>query len=170
MTIAEAKSADFVIAREFDAPRELLWKCVTEAERMKAWFGPKGSTVVSSKMDVRVGGTFHGGLRDDLGQVIWAKFVYREVAPTERLVWLHSFADEAGNLIRHPLRTTWPLQLLATVTFEARPDNKTKATIRWSPFNATTEAQSAFDAAHDSMTQGWNGSFDRLEAYLATAR
>ena len=73
MAIAEAKSADFVIVREFDAPRELLWKCFTEPERMKEWFGPKGSTVVSSNMDLRVGGAYHGAMRDGSGRVMWAE-------------------------------------------------------------------------------------------------
>src|SRR5579862_6494029 len=170
MAIAEAKRADFVIVREFDAPRELLWKCFTESERMKEWFGPKGSTVVSSNMDLRVGGAYHGAMRDGSGRVMWAKFVYREVAAPERLIWVHSFSDEAGGVARHPLNTTWPLQLLTTVTFEARPGNKTKVTLRWSPINATAEEQSTFDAAQSGMTQGWTGSFERLDAYLATAR
>lgn len=41
---AEADPADFVISRVFAAPRDLVWKCFTEAARMQAWFGPKGST------------------------------------------------------------------------------------------------------------------------------
>jgi uncharacterized protein YndB with AHSA1/START domain len=60
--ITEATS-DFVITRLFDAPREKVWRCFTEPERMKEWFGPKGSTVVESNMDFRVGGTYHGALR-----------------------------------------------------------------------------------------------------------
>lgn len=170
MASVEAKSADFVIVREFDAPRELLWKCFTEPERMKEWFGPKGSAVVSSKMDLRVGGAYHGAMRDEAGRIMWAKFVYREIAAPERLVWVHSFSDEAGGLTRHPLSATWPLELLRTVTFETRPGNKTKVTLRWSPINATAEERSTFDAAHGGMTQGWTGSFERLDAYLATAR
>ena len=50
------------------------------------------------------------------GHVIWAKFVYREIAAPQRLVWVHSFSDEAGGLTRHPLSPTWPLELLTTVT------------------------------------------------------
>ncbi len=61
---AEAKHADFVISRVFDAPRDLVWKCFTEPERMRQWFGPKGSVIVSSKMDLRVGGIYHGAMRD----------------------------------------------------------------------------------------------------------
>ena len=52
--LTETKSADFVVSRVFDAPRELVWKCFTEPERMKEWWGPKGSTIVASKMDLRI--------------------------------------------------------------------------------------------------------------------
>jgi uncharacterized protein YndB with AHSA1/START domain len=170
--LAETKSADFVITRIFDAPREILWKCFTEPERMKEWFGPKGSVVVASKMDLRVGGTYHGAMRAGNGPVMWAKFVYRDIVAPQRLVWVHSFSDEAGGLTRHPMAPTWPLQMLTTVTFEDAPggktDDKTKLTLRWSPLDASAEEQATFDAAHDSMRGGWSGSFERLEAYLAS--
>jgi len=107
----QTQSKDFVITRTFDAPRELVWKCFTEPERMKEWWGPKGSTIVASNMDLRVGGSYHGAMRDPQGNVMWAKFVYREVTAPERLVWEHSFSDEAGGLTRHPLSPTWPLKL-----------------------------------------------------------
>ena len=155
---AETKSADFVISRVFDAPRELVWKCFTEPERMKEWWGPKGSVIVASKMDLRVGGTYHGAMRDPDGRVMWAKFVYREIVAPERLVWVHSFSDEAGGLTRHPMSPTWPLELLTTVTFERkRRSGKTKLTLRWSPLDATTEERKTFDAAHDGMRGGWGG-------------
>jgi uncharacterized protein YndB with AHSA1/START domain len=165
----ELKSKDFIISRVFDAPRELVWTCFAEPERMKEWFGPKGSVIVASKMDLRVGGTYHGAMRDPSGRVMWAKFVYREVAAPRRLVWVHSFSDEAGGLTRHPLSPTWPLELLTTVTFDEEPAGKTKVTLRWSPLNATAEEQKTFDAAHDGMRGGWSGSFEQLEAYLARA-
>jgi uncharacterized protein YndB with AHSA1/START domain len=167
---AQSKNADFVIARAFDAPRDLVWRCFTEPERLKEWFGPKGSVIVKSTMDFRVGGTYLGAMRGPDGRVMWAKFVYREIAAPERLVWVHSFSDEAGGLTRHPLSPTWPLELLATVTFEDVPDGKTKVTLRWSPLNATEEENKTFDAARDGMTQGWTGTFERLAAYLANAK
>lgn len=163
--ITETKN-DFVITRMFDAPREKVWRCFTEAERMKEWFGPKGSTVVESNMDFRVGGTYHGALRSGDGPVMWAKFVYREIVPPERLVWVHSFSDAAGGLTRHPLSPTWPLQLLTTVTFEDAGAGKTKVTLRWSPLDATDEEQKTFDAALDGCHAGWSGSFEQLDAYL----
>jgi uncharacterized protein YndB with AHSA1/START domain len=166
----EAPTKDFVITREFAAPRELVWKCFAEPERMKEWFGPKGSTVVASSMDLRVGGIYHGAMRGPDGTVMWAKFVYREVKPPERLVWEHSFSDENKGLTRHPLSPTWPLQLLTTVTLEDAPGGKTRLTLTWSPLNATAEEEKTFAAAHDGMRGGWGGSFERLDAYLARAK
>jgi uncharacterized protein YndB with AHSA1/START domain len=166
--LTETKS-DFVISRVFDAPRDKVWRCFAEPERMKEWFGPKGSTVLVSNMDLRVGGTYHGALRAGDGPVMWAKFVYREVEAPQRLTWEHAFSDEAGGLTRHPLSPTWPLKLLTTVTFEDAGAGKTKVTLRWSPLDATAEEQTTFDAAHDSCRGGWSGSFEQLEAYLVRA-
>jgi uncharacterized protein YndB with AHSA1/START domain len=168
--IAETKAADFVISRVFAAPRDLVWKCFTDPERMKEWWGPKGGTIVMSKMDFRVGGTYLAAMRDPSGGVMWGKFVYREIAPPLRLVWLHSFSDEAGGITRHPLSPTWPLVLLTTVTFDEEPGSKTKITLRWSPYEATDEERRTFDAARDGMRGGWSGTFERLDAYLANAR
>jgi uncharacterized protein YndB with AHSA1/START domain len=164
------KSSDFVISRVFEAPRELLWQCFTAPERMKQWWGPKGVTVVAAKMDLRSGGTFHYGMSMPNGQVMWGKFVYREIAAPERLVLVNSFSDEAGGITRHPMSPTWPLELLTTFTFEEEPGGKTKLTIRWSPINATEAEQQTFDAGHDSMQQGWGGTLDQLGAYLAETK
>jgi uncharacterized protein YndB with AHSA1/START domain len=163
-------SADFVISRVFDAPRALIWQCFTDPARMQEWWGPKGTTIVASKMDFRVGGTYLGAMRDDSGRVMWGKFTYREITPPERLVWLHSFSDEAGGLTRHPLAPSWPLELLTTVTFAEEPGGKTRITLTWSPHNATAEETQTFDAARDGMTQGWSGTFERLTNYLAQAK
>jgi uncharacterized protein YndB with AHSA1/START domain len=167
--LAETKSTDFVISRVFDAPRELIWQCFTDPERMKEWWGPKGSTIVAAKMDFRTGGTYLGAMRAGDGPVMWAKFVYRDIAAPERLVWVHSFSDEAGGLTRHPLSPTWPLEMLTTVTFAEEPGGKTKVNLRWSPLNAKAEEQATFNAAHDSMQGGWGGTFERLDAYLSHA-
>jgi uncharacterized protein YndB with AHSA1/START domain len=175
MTAAAQKSqpsaeGEFTVTRLFDAPRGLIWKCFTEPEHMKEWWGPKGSTIVASKMDLRIGGTYLGAMRDPDGRVMWPKFVYREIVAPERLVWEHSFSDEAGGLTRHPLSPTWPLKLLTTVTFEDAPDGKTKLILRWSPLDANEEERNTFAAGHDGMRGGWAGTFDQLAAYLGRAK
>ena len=42
--------------RTFDAPRELVWRAFTEADRVARWWGQKHSTTTVEEMDVRVGG------------------------------------------------------------------------------------------------------------------
>lgn len=163
-------AGEFVISRVLDAPRDLVWKCFTDPGHMQQWWGPKGVKILSSKMDLRVGGTYHYGMQTPDGTTMWGKFVYREIAPPERLVFINSFSDESGGVTRHPLAPTWPLQMLSTFTFEKQPDGKTKFTIRWTPFEATEEERKTFDAGHASMTQGWSGTLEQLEAYLAKAR
>jgi uncharacterized protein YndB with AHSA1/START domain len=168
--MAETQSKDFVISRVFDAPRDLLWKCFTDPERMKHWWGPKGFTVIASKMDLRVGGTYHYGMQAPNGAPMWGLFTYREIVPPEKLVFINSFSDEAGGITRHPMSPSWPLQLLSVFTFEEQAGGKTKFTIRWSTHNATVDEQKTFDAGYDSMTQGWGGTMEQLEAYLKTAK
>jgi uncharacterized protein YndB with AHSA1/START domain len=161
---------DFVIARVFDAPRDLVWKAFTEPERMKQWWGPKGFTVFASKMDLRPGGTYHYGMKAPNGGAMWGKFVFREIVPPERMVFINSFSDEAGGITRHPGSQLWPLEMLSTFTFEEQPGGKTKLTIRWAAHNATQEEQKTFDTSHDSMRQGWGGTMEQLAAYLAKAQ
>lgn len=163
-------AGEFVLSRVFDAPRALLWQCFTQPERMKQWWGPKGFKVLHSKMDLRVGGTYHYGMQAPDGKAMWGKFTFREIVPQEKLVQITSFSDEKGGITRHPLAPTWPLQMLSTFAFEDAPGGKTKFTVRWSPYEATAEEQVTFDAGHASMTQGWGGTMDQLAAYLATAK
>ena len=168
MNVPEAKGKDFVISRVFDAPRALVWECFTKPERMKEWWGPKGVKLTKSEMDLRVGGTYHYGMQQQDGTVMWGRMIYREIVPPERLVFINSFSDEAGGLSRHPLAPTWPMEMLSIFTFEEMPDGKTKFTVTWRPHNATEEERATFDAGHASMTGGWTGTMEQLEAYLAT--
>ncbi len=169
-TTDTVQSKDFVLSRTFDAPRELVWKCFTDPERMKHWWGPKGFKVFHSKMDLRQGGSYHYGMESPTGQPMWGKFVYREVVPPEKLVFINSFSDEKGGVTRHPMAPTWPLEMLSIFTFEDLGNGKTKFTIRWSPHNASEEERKTFDAGHASMTGGWSGTMEQFEAYLATAK
>jgi uncharacterized protein YndB with AHSA1/START domain len=168
-TMATNDSPDFVISRVLDAPRELVWKAFTEPERMRQWWGPKGFSVTSAKMDLRPGETFHYCLHAPNGTVMWGKFVYREITPPERIVAVVSFSDEAGGTTRHPMSPTWPLEMLTLFTFEEQPGGKTRLTVRSSAYSATDEERRTFTAGHDSMRQGWGGTLDQLAAYLAKA-
>lgn len=164
-----ASDKDFVISRVYDAPRDLVWRACTEPERMRQWWGPKGFTVVASKMDLRPGGIYHYGLKAPDGSEMWGKFVFREVSPPQRLVFINSFSDAAGGITRHPMSPNWPLELLSVFTFDEEPGGKTRFTVRWSAHNASEDERKVFDTSHASMQQGWGGTLDQLAAYLPTA-
>jgi len=166
-TATATKSADFVISRVFNVSRDLLWKCFTDPERMKEWWGPKGFVVTVSKMDLRPGGIYLYGMKAPDGTPMWGRMVYREIVAPEKIVFINSFSDEKGGLTRHPMAPTWPIEMLSIFTFEEQPGGKTRFTVRWSPYNATAEEQATFDKGHDSMNMGWSGTMENLEAYLA---
>lgn len=156
----------FVISRDFAAPRAVVWRAFTDPEKMKQWWGQKGVTIVSSKMDLRPGGIYHYGMRTPDGTVMWGRMVYREIVAPERLDFINSFSDENAGLTRHPMSPTWPIELSSTFTFAEHNDGTT-FTVRWSPLNPTAEERATFEAGHASMTGGWTGTLDQLTAYLA---
>ncbi|HEX5549126.1 MAG TPA: SRPBCC domain-containing protein [Ktedonobacterales bacterium] len=157
---------ELVITRTFDAPRELVWKAFTESDRLAQWWGPKGFTMVVRTLDVRRGGVFHYAMRSPSGQLVWGAFVFREIRPLERIVFISSFANEEGNIIRAPFSPTWPLEILNTVTL-TESDGKTTVTFRGGPINATEEERDTFWNSQKSVQQGFAGTFDQLAAYLA---
>ena len=163
---AGTAAEDFVISRVLDAPRELVWKVFTDPEHLKRWWGPKGFTARTAKMDFRVGGMYHYCMTSPDGHEMWGKFVYHEIVPPERLVFVNSFSDENGGLTRHPMSPSWPLETLSTFTFDEK-DGKTLFTIRWSPLNASQTERKTFEEGRKGMQQGWGGTLDQLEAYLA---
>src|SRR5438309_11815285 len=97
-TYSATSKHEFVVGRVFEAPRELVWQAFTEPERMQHWWGPKGFTVIASKMDLRPGGIYHYGMRAPDGSTMRGKFVYREIVRPERMVLVNFFSDEPGNI------------------------------------------------------------------------
>ncbi len=168
--MTDPATGDFIISRTFDAPRELVFKAWTEADRLKQWFGPKGCSIRVASLDLRPGGVFHYCMVTPDGHEMWGKFVYREIVPPERIVLINSFSDAKGGLTRHPMSATWPLEMLSTTTFSEDLPGKTTITIRWAPVNATAEERKTFDSGHEGMTKGWGGTFEQLAEYLKTAK
>jgi len=163
---------DFVMHRVFDAPRALVYEVWTGVEHLARWFGPKGSTLSGCRLDLRPGGTFLYCMTFPGAPDHWGKWVFREIVPGERLVFLVSFADAEGETVRAPFDERWPLTMLSTVTFEdhAGKGGGTVVTLRWSALEATSEEQKTFDEGHASMGQGWTGTFEQLVEYLGSLR
>jgi uncharacterized protein YndB with AHSA1/START domain len=160
---------EFVLTRVFDAPRELVWKAWTESERLSKWWGPKGFTMRVARLELRPGGVFHYSMRSPDGKDLWGKFTYREIVAPERLVFVVSFSNEKGGVTRHWLSLTWPLEVLNTVSF-TELDGKTTVRLSGVPINAKDEERKTFEGAFNSMDQGFKGTLDQLEEYLAHAK
>jgi uncharacterized protein YndB with AHSA1/START domain len=165
---AESPEREFIITRVFNAPRDLVWKAYTEAERLMQWWGPKGVTMRVAKLDLRPGGSFHYCYQMPNGNEMWGVFVYREIVAPERLVFTNSFSDAEGNIVRAPFSADWPLEILNTLTF-IEHGGQTTLTMRGVPYNATAAEHKTFEDAFASMQQGSKGTLDQLEAYLARA-
>ena len=82
---AVAPGPAFLFTREFDAPRDLVFKAWTERERLQEWWGPQGFGIRVAKLDLRPGGVFHYGMQTPDGREVWGRFAYREIAAPERL-------------------------------------------------------------------------------------
>lgn len=167
-TLEQMGVEPFIITRWFDTSRDRVWQAWTERRRLMQWFGPKGFTMPAAKMDFRPGGMFHYCLCAPNGGEMWGRFVYREIVAPERIVLVNAFADEDGGLARHPFAPSWPMEMLSETTL-ADAGGKTRITLKWSPLNPTEEERKTFAAAHAGMKQGWNGTFEQLDRYLAEA-
>jgi uncharacterized protein YndB with AHSA1/START domain len=96
---------------------------------------------------------------------MWGLFVYEDISPMDRLVYLHSFSDESGGVAPSPFGGPWPARLHTTMTF-ADKDGGTEFTLRQFALDAGADEEAAFFALFDNMTEGWGGTLDRLADYL----
>ncbi|MFC5703378.1 SRPBCC domain-containing protein [Cohnella faecalis] len=162
---AEENAAELLITRSVNAPRELVFKVCTEPEHLSRWWGPKGFDMHVSKLELRPGGVFHYSQRSPEGQVMWGKFVYREITAPERLLFTSAFSDEEGNTVRAPFSATWPLEILNDWQF-FESDGKTTMTMRGTPVSPTDDELATFKNAKSMLQQGFAGTFQQLENYL----
>src|SRR5271154_3427625 len=54
---------EFVITREFDASRELVFQAWTDPKHLAQWWGPRGFTCPRCEIDVRPGGLIRIDMR-----------------------------------------------------------------------------------------------------------
>jgi uncharacterized protein YndB with AHSA1/START domain len=149
---AESDTRELVITRVLNAPRELVWKSLTEPERLEQWWGPKGFTNPVCEIDVRVGGAIRIHMRSPDGNVYPMKGEFREIVPPERLVFTNIAVDAEGSPI---------IEGLTTVTF-AEHGGKTTMTLH-------TRGRAVVDYAVgylQGMEAGWTGSIDKLASLL----
>jgi len=160
-----AEKNEFVIVREFNAPRELVFNCFTQPEHLSKWWGPKGSKINILTADIKPGGTFHYELIAPDNTTMCGKFVYQEITRPAKIVFVSSFADKAGNIVPAPFPIKFPNEIMNTWVLTEQ-SGKTTITLRGGPINATDEERESYRNLFSSMEQGFGGTFDQLDEHL----
>jgi uncharacterized protein YndB with AHSA1/START domain len=156
----------FLIHRSFDAPIEQMFELWTHPKHVSFWLPPKGFEMQFLRADIQPGGSaFYVMKGGDL--TIYGRTAYLEIRRPDRIVYTQQFCDEKENLSHHPLAPTWPQTMLTTVTLAEEGPDRTRVTVHWEPHGTTSRGElDAFLKEKGGMTQGWTGSFDKLDAYL----
>ena len=90
MTDQAPGTGELTYTRVFDAPRELVFRCMLEPEHLTHFWGPAGvSTPLETiKVDARPGGVFETVMVNDSdGSRYPTRAVYVEIVEPERIVW-----------------------------------------------------------------------------------
>jgi uncharacterized protein YndB with AHSA1/START domain len=85
-----------VVSRLFDAPRTLVFDAFTDSRHVGNWWGPRGFTITTQAMDVRVGGVWRFVMHGPDGVDYPNKITYLEIMKPERLVYDHGDAGAQG--------------------------------------------------------------------------
>lgn len=156
----------FVINRSFDVDIQTMYDVWTNPKHIMNWTPPTGMTGKYLSADIRPGGESFYEMSGH-GLTMHGKAKYLEMTAPTRLAYTQIFTDKDGKTSRHPMAPTWPETMKTTVCFSVEGPQQTRVTIEWEVFGeATQEERSTFSSAKAGMTQGWTGSFDKLEGYL----
>ncbi len=154
----------FVINRTFDAPIELMFKMWTDPAHFSRWIPPAGATMKFIRAEIRPGGSTFSCMNYGEMLTMYGRAEYREITSPSRIVYIQQFCDQNEKLGRHPMAPTFPATLLTVVELTAEGADKTRVTVTWEPLGTlTAEELETFITARSGMTQGWTGSFDKLE-------
>lgn len=155
---------EYVLDREFDAPRDLVWKAWTDPELVSRWYGPNIETVIHA-FDLEAGGAWLNEMKMG-GNSMFSKMVFQEVVAPEKMVWHHhSCTDGDWNDIENPMMPDWPRLLHTTVTFT---ENGDKSSVRLSqvPMEASDEEIACFAQAMSNMDGGWGSGYQIIDEIL----
>ncbi len=145
---------EIVIAREFAAPREMVWEAMTNPKHVVNWWGPRGFTMTIEKMDFRVGGVWQHVMRGPDGVKYPNHSVFTEIVTPEKIVFSHGGKREGGPGVS--FESTWSFEKLAT--------DKTRVTIRM-VFPSATDRD--FVVKEFGAIEGGKQTLERLGEFLA---
>jgi uncharacterized protein YndB with AHSA1/START domain len=159
----------FFINRTFDAPLDVMFDMWTDPKHFAQWLAPTGFTMTFHEADIRPGGRSFYSMASDNGKMkMHGRAEYLKIEKPRLLVYKQQFCDEKGGVSRHPGAPVWPETMLTTVRLTEEEPGRTRVTVMWEPCDTFSAAElAAFIAQRGGMTQGWTGSFDKLEAYIS---
>jgi uncharacterized protein YndB with AHSA1/START domain len=111
---------ELFITREFEAPRELVFKAFNDPDLLVQWLGPKDMSMEIEKLDNRTGGSYRFFHTDPKGNKFGFNGAIHEVTKPERMIRTFEFEGlpERGHVS------------LEIATFEALPGKRTKVTVQ----------------------------------------
>ncbi len=141
----------------------------TDPKHLVQWVGPAGLTAEFIKADIRPGGSTFTSMTSADGAKMYGHAEYSEIEKPHRVVYIQQFCDENEKVTRHPMAPTWPESMLTIVELTEEGPDQTRVTLTWEPVGAVSKEElETFINARAGMNQGWTGSFDKLEEYLAS--
>lgn len=150
-TVSTPSDREIQMERVLDAPRELVFKALTDPELIPKWWGRRKDTTTVDKMEVRPGGAWRFTTTADDGDNHAFRGEIREIVPPERIVQTFEWEGLPGHIS------------VDTLTLEEQ-DGKTKVMIV-STFDSTEDRDGMLQSG---MEGGANETWDRLEELLAT--
>ena len=148
--IIEPGRQDIVMSRVFDAPRETVFRAVTDPELIPRWWGPHRLATRVDIMEVRPGGRWCFVNIERDGREHGFRGVYHDVVEPERIVQTWEYEGTPQDVA------------LETVTLHEE-DGRTRYVAR--SVHSTVEARDAIVRA--GGPEGGAQSMDRLAAVLA---
>jgi len=140
--------------REFDAPRDVLFRAWTEPELIKQWLGPDRYEMIIDEYDVRDGGRYRYIHRDPDGNEFGFHGVFHGVPSPDGFVQTFEFEGAPGHVS------------LDKVVLEDLGDGRTAVKI-----HSVYQSVEARDAMVSSgMESGMNQGFARLDTLLETLK
>jgi uncharacterized protein YndB with AHSA1/START domain len=111
---------EIIVIREFDAPRELVFKAWTTASLYSQWIGPRDHSTIVERMDAKSGGSWRYVQTDPAGGKHTFHGFYHEVARPERVVDTFEYDNlpEKGHAV------------FEAINFDELPDTRTLVTER----------------------------------------
>jgi uncharacterized protein YndB with AHSA1/START domain len=148
------------LERSFATPMEKVWEALTNADALKKWWCPPGFEASHISVDLKEGGVFRYCFKGAEGQEFWGRGVFKKIEEPKFLSWLDTFTDAEGNPV-------------ASSHYGMAGDEIIESMVEFflTEENGVTKMKMVGENPHDdsmmeSMTQGWNGMFDKLELLL----